>query len=268
MKRYISFFKNTSINPFFFLKKGIFYCLKLLFFALFLSVPLLGADYFFHWLGIYIQPCFHKDSFFLAVALSFFLIQVKNNGVFFLLFSVLLLIIYAGFFHYLFFGRYFTGYDIALFFNEFQDTALAFFDDFIAYWPLFVWMLFCVVFMLCIRCFANRYIKQSNWFIWLIILSLAIIPIQNIKRGGEFSFPNATQFVYFNGLKSVSSYFVDVLISKKEQKSFLPYRVELKNPSSDPMTIVYIMGEGLSADHLSLFGYKRKTTPYLDDWAK
>lgn len=268
MKRYISFFKNTSINPFFLLKKGCFYCLKLLFFTFLLSIPLWGTDYLLNWFGIYIKPCFHKDSFFLAVGLSFFLIQVKSNHFFFLLFSVLLLIIYIGFFHYLFFGRYFTGYDIALFFNEFQDTALAFFDDFITYWPLFVWILFCFISMVVLRCFSKPRLKQSNWFILPIVFSLAIIPMQNIKRGGEFSFPNSTQFVYFNGLKSISSYFVDVLISKKEQKSFLPYQVELKNSSSEPITIVYIMGEGLSADHLSLFGYKRKTTPYLENWAK
>ena len=251
-----------------FFKRAIGYFFKLLVLTLVLSFPLWGTDYVLNWIGIYIKPHFHEDSFFLAVGLSFFLIQIKNNYIFFLFFSILLLLIYIGFFHYLFFGRYFTGYDISLFFNELQDTVLAFFDDFINYWKLFVIIIFGFILVLFIRIYSNRHLKQSTWFILPVILSLIIIPIQNIKRGGEFIFPNSGQFVYFNGLKSVSSYFIDVLISHKKQKSFLPYQIEFKNPPSEQTTIVYIMGESLSADHLSLFGYDRKTTPYLENWAK
>ena len=233
-----------------------------------LSITLWGLDYGLNWMGFYIKPHFHKDSFFLAILLSLFLLQIKNNRFFYSFFSVFLLIIYVGFFHYLFFGRYFTGYDISLFFNEVNDTALAFFDDFSNYWYLFLLTALSFVLMVIVRKVSNRHLKQSNWFIIPFVLSMAIIPIQNIKRGGEFSFPNASQFVYFNGLKSISSYFVDVLIAKKELKTFLPYKIELKNQPSEPITIVYIMGESFSAEHLSLFGYERKTTPHLEKWAE
>jgi len=268
MTRY-TFFANIFLNqkrPFF--KKGIFYLLKLFLMTSLLSFPLWGTDYLLNCLGLYFKPHFHKDSFFLAVLLSFFLIQIKNNSFFYLLFSALLLLVYIGFFHYLFFGRYFTGYDIALFFNEFHDTALAFFDDFGKYWQLFALILIAFGLMLLVRFISNSHLKKSNWFIVPCILSLMIIPIQNIKRGGEFTFPNSTQFMYFNGLKSISSYFVDVLISQKELKSFLPYKIELNNLSFEPITIVYVMGESLSSEHLSLFGYERKTTPYLEKWAE
>ena len=265
-----AFFNNNVISnsKLHFLKSGIVYFFKLVILTLLLSVPLWGTDYILNWIGVYIKPHFHEDSFFLAIGLCLFLIQVKNNYLFSLFFSVLLLLIYVGFFHYFFFGRYFTGYDISLFFNEFQDTALAFFDDFINYWKLFVIIIFGFVLMSVIRIYSNRHLKQSNWFIIPVIFSLAIIPIQNVKRGGEFIFPNSSQFVYFNGLKSVSSYFIDVLISRKKQKSFLPYQIELKNPPLEQVTIVYIMGESLTTDHLSLFGYDRKTTPYLEEWSK
>lgn len=268
MRSIFSNYKKILNNKFPFLKWGLVYFFQLFFGTVLLSLPLWGMDYALNWMGLYIEPHFHKDSFFLAILLSFLLLQVKNNSFFFLFFSLLLFIIYIGFFHYLFFGRYFTGYDIALFFNEFHDTALAFFDDFSNYWQLFAIIIFSFVLMLLIRFFSNAYLKQSNWFIVPCLLSLMIIPIQNVKRGGEFSFPNSAQFMYFNGLKSISSYFVDVLISQKEPKSFLPYQIELNNFSFEPITIVYIMGEGLSADHLSLFGYERKTTPYLEKWAE
>ena len=251
-----------------YLKSGAIYFSKLFLLSLLLAVPLWGADYFLHWMNVYIAPHFHKDSFFLAILLSFCLVQVKNNTFFYCLFTGLLLIIYFGFFHYLYFGRYFTGYDIALFFHEMHDTFLAFFDNMIGYWQLLIITTVSIMTMLFIRFGANRYLKRSNWFIVPIFALLAIIPYQNIKRGGEFIFPNSSQFVYFNGLKSISSYVIDVLIAQKKLKSFLPYQIELKNPSEAPTTIVYIMGESLSANHLSLFGYNRKTTPNLEKWAK
>ena len=244
------------------------YLLKSLLGALLLSVCLWGADYILNWMGGYIKPHFHSDSFLMAILLSFCAIQIKSNWLFYMFFSALLLIIYIGFFHYLFFGRYFTGYDIALFFNEMQDVALAFFDDFGTQWHLLLTIVAGFVWMVFVRFLANRHLKQSNLFVLALILSLAIIPIQNVKRGGEFIFPNSSHFMYFNGLKSISSYFVDVLISDKKLKSFLPYEIELKKVSSEPVTIVYIMGESLSAKHLSLFGYERKTTPFLEQWAK
>ncbi|MBP5534955.1 MAG: sulfatase-like hydrolase/transferase [Alphaproteobacteria bacterium] len=269
MKKYaFSFSKTTLISVVRLCKTWGAYFLKLLFLSLLLSMPLWCMDYCLNWLGIYIQPHFHVDSFFLAVLLSLLLIHVKSNYFFYSIFVGLLLIIYIGFFHYLYFGRYFTGYDISLFFNEMQDTILEFSNDFWKYWQLLLSVIFGLLLMFCVRFSANRHIKQSNLFVVLIILSLMIIPIQNIKRGGEFIFPNSAQFMYYNGLKSISSYFIDVLISRKELKSFLPYQIELKHSSSEPMTIIYIMGESLSADHLSLFGYARKTTPYLEEWAK
>lgn len=254
-------------NKFGLLKSGIVYSFKLLLLMLLISVPLWGMDYVLNWIGLYIKPYFHYESFFLSILLSFLLIQIKNNGLFYVLFSSLLLIIYIGFFHYLFFGRYFTGYDIALFFNEVHDTALAFFDDFGHYWQLFVLTMLGFIWMILFRRLANHHLKQSNWFVVPLVCVLSIIPWQNIKRGGEFIFPNSTQFVYFNGLKSISSYFVDVLIAEKKLKTFLPYQVELAHSSSEAITIVYIMGESLTANHLSLFGYNRKTTPYLEKWA-
>ena len=265
-----TFFGNkislNNINRF--LKHTFIYLLKLFGWSLLLSSPLWGMDYILSWFGVYIPPHFHKDSFFLAIGLSFLLLQIKSNFFFYSLFSILLLIIYIGFFHYSFFGRYFSGHDIALFFDEFHDTALSFFDDFTNYWYLFL-MTFCgFILMWFIRTVSKQHLKQSNWFIVPFILSLAVIPMQNIKRGGEFILPNSTQFVYFNGLKSISSYFVDVLFSQKKLKSFLPYQVKLDNPSFEPMTIIYVMGESLSAKHLSLFGYDRKTTPHLEKWAQ
>lgn len=269
MKEYEGLFNEMILfKMLLFCKKWGIYFFKLIYWSLILSIPLWGMDYCLNWLGIYIQPHFHVDSFFLAILLSFLLIQVKNNYFFYFVFIGLLFIIYIGFFHYLYFGRYFTGHDISLFFTEMQDTFLGFSEDFGRYWQLLLIFIFGGVLMFCVRLFANRHIKQSNLFVVLIILSLMIIPIQNIKRGGEFIFPNSAHFMYYNGLKSISSYFVDVLILKKELKPFLPYQIELKHSSSEPITIIYIMGESLSADHLSLFGYERNTTPYLRKWAK
>ena len=268
MKKYACLFNKIVLSSVFhFCKVWGVYFVKLLSLSLLLSISLWGTDYYLNWIDIYIKPYFHIDSFFLAILLSLLLIQVKNNYFFYLVFSGLLLIIYIGFFHYLYFGRYFTGYDISLFFNEMQDTFLGFCDAFEEYWQLFLAVILGFIWMFCVRVFANRHIKQSNWFVVLMVLSLMIIPWQNVKRGGEFILPNSAQFMYYNGLKSISSYFVDVLISHKKLKTFLPYQIELKNFSSKPITIVYIMGESLSADHLSLFGYKRKTTPYLEKWA-
>ncbi len=200
--------------------------------------------------------------------LSFFLLQLKSNILFYGITAFLFILNGAGFVHYIYFGRYFTGHDIALFFVETEDTFSAFFDEFTRFGTVFLILGVFAALCILLRKLSNRFLWRSNWMSVPILICLAIIPIQNIKRGGEFSFPNNTQFMYFNALKSVSSYFVDIVAQSHQPKPFLPYQIELINTPGVPTTILYIMGEGINANHLSVFGYDRETTPYLKQWAK
>lgn len=86
MRSIFSNYKKILNNKFPFLKWGLVYFFQLFFGTVLLSLPLWGMDYALNWMGLYIEPHFHKDSFFLAILLSFLLLQVKNNSFFFLFF--------------------------------------------------------------------------------------------------------------------------------------------------------------------------------------
>lgn len=246
------------------LKKNAYkYFLLPVLFAFCLILP----DYFIKLVTDY-GLMFHLDTFLYAVVLSLNLLLIKNTKIFYTLTISLLLLIFSGFFYYLFFGRYFVGFDIMMLFYESEDIFIGFISSFFSYWYLFVIMIIAFFGIYYIRKLSKGLLK-SNWYILIFTIVLSVIPYRIYKVGSEYSLPNSVHYMYFNNLKSFFSFFIDVLPrSNRQLKTFKPYEITKTRDINDKTTVIFIMGESWNPDHFSLFGYKRDTTPNLNKMVK
>jgi glucan phosphoethanolaminetransferase (alkaline phosphatase superfamily) len=123
--------------------------------------------------------------------------------------------------------------------------------------------------------FANREIKvkKSIPFLPLVLLVLlTYYPIRTFMTGNTYGRqPSTEEFMGMNIYLS-SSYFLGKILPDKISgkapiiKNEFKITFEQANPFNG--NIIFIVGESLSANHLSLLGYKRKTTPLMDNLAK
>lgn len=61
---------------------------------------------------------------------------------------------------------------------------------------------------------------------------------------------------------------VQVALTQQDNSAAVRESVEYQHPQKPTNNIVYIIDESIRADHLSLYGYERQTTPKLDTLAK
>lgn len=172
-------------------------------------------------------------------------------------------------------GEYITPFSIGLMFVEFLEvieTAVAHGLHFF-FVPLVVIVPY-VISILILRLSWNRQYK-SRWFLVLVIAFL-LFPLVRIKTHTDRAdivnfFPTAGNLTLINTLNSYSLWagvlLPERLLGTRDIMKFAAYSLREKQNPPPPMTIVLIMGESLSPSHMSLFGYNRPTTPFLDSLA-
>ena len=82
---------------------------------------------------------------------------------------------------------------------------------------------------------------------------------------------NPTNFAIWNGVYSIS-YFMGAELPERirddySMKKYMPYQTT-PIAHSGKYHVVLVMGESTTSTHMSLFGYKRQTTPFLDKMNK
>ncbi len=101
-------------------------------------------------------------------------------------------------------------------------------------------------------------ITIKKTFLHLILASLSLIILFSINgrvtNTFKQHFPGS---LYYN----FTEYW---LLNKEKNTSRLNPDISLRDNCNDSTFIVFVLGESLRADHLSLNGYERKTTPNLD----
>ncbi|MGN0929901.1 MAG: sulfatase-like hydrolase/transferase [Alphaproteobacteria bacterium] len=240
---------------------------KYIIFSFLFTICLILPDYFIKLFKDY-GLLFHFDTFVYAFILSLSLLLIKNIKVFYTVSIIILLLIFSGCFYYLFFGRYFVGFDILMLFYETEDIFTGFISSIFSYWYVIISIIISFLGIYYIRKFSKNLYK-SNYCILLVFVILSIIPYRIYKVGSSYSLPNSIHYMYYNSLKSFFSFFIDVLPRNNKQiKQFQPYEITKVKDITDKTTIIFIMGESWNPDHFSLFGYQRKTTPNLDTMVK
>jgi glucan phosphoethanolaminetransferase (alkaline phosphatase superfamily) len=169
-------------------------------------------------------------------------------------------------------GEYITPFAIGLMFVELLEvfeTAAAHSLHF-----FFVPLVVIVPYALCslaLRLTWNRQFK-SRWFIVLIIAFL-LFPLVRIKTHTDRAdivnfFPTANNPSLVNTLNTYSLWFGVLLPERifgtRVTRKFAAYSLRELPVDPSAVTIVLIMGESLTPSHMSLFGYDRPTTPFLE----
>ena len=111
-------------------------------------------------------------------------------------------------------------------------------------------------------CRFHRYILKVPFAFFMVLVALLIQPFRAVKSNLIWVFyPNSTKHSLYNGINLLSSTYF--LYSKNiTSKSYKPYSLKFNQPIAD--NIVLIFGESCNYPNMSLYGYERKTTPYLD----
>lgn len=168
-------------------------------------------------------------------------------------------------------GEYITPFSIGLMVDEYlevAETAAAHSLHF-----LFVPLIVVLPYALCLLALrtASNWCFKSRWFIFVAIVFL-LFPLVRIKTHSDRAdivnfFPTAVNPTLVNTLNSYSLW-LGVLLPERMfgsdgDKAFQAYDIR-ETGTPPPVTVVLIMGESLTPNHMSLFGYKRPTTPFLD----
>ena len=160
-----------------------------------------------------------------------------------------------------YFGRYLMPYDIAMFFNEVEDTSSGLLSGFnIFAKPLFWYLILYAIFVYFIFYKHNKEGKSKFIFLGLtiIFLVLSFIPVINGKK-----FEVNLHYSVVRNSISVYTAYIGSLFKDKEKnanKIYLPYKITKNN---EKVNVIFIMGESSNFRHSSLYGYHRNTTPYL-----
>ncbi len=238
-----------------------------LFFSTILTVLMIGADFIFKLkYKNYIQ--WHKKllkdigGIFLVNLLISFIPSFQTK---FIIYTVIFLLIFIQHFHYTFFRSYIMPYEIILLFEEGEEIFLTL-KNTLKYmlFPVIIFVLALFLTYMTLKFFACKLIYfQYAGVSFFVLLVIGLLLIGKDKR--EKFLPQR----YFSSIKNIIysfAYFLFREIPKlfvKTNKKFIPYEVKKLN-NALPNTVIVIMGESLSSKRMSLFGYKEKTTPYLE----
>lgn len=196
------------------------------------------------------------------IAFFFFLFAIKRKGVRTGIIIFLLILEIIQMCHLAYFGSYISPLRFEEIFTETDEIFLSasgaaphlWFIPFIAAAP---W-----VFMLgLLKRLPPRPIPGA----WALALSfIAFVGIRAYIRPLYDAYPHPNRFALINSLNSLSSYLTKFVPLKWNGsiKDYKPYQIEsIGTPDNN---IILVMGESFTPHHMSLFGYDRKTTPFLD----
>ncbi|PID26749.1 MAG: hypothetical protein CR982_08915 [Candidatus Cloacimonadota bacterium] len=185
------------------------------------------------------------------------------------------------FWFYQYFGDYFQAIAFIQFFNNLYEVYDSVLPILLSFLPPLIIVIFCSGLTIFI---SNRYYKEGFKFkfsSYLIIIALlgnllqTYIYIEGIGSDGKLAhwksralYPNKRELSVFNFHKSLNYLLVGIIPKKIFGSSFnFPVLDPPKKVSSVENNIVFVLGESLRYDRLSLFGYDKETTPKLDSLA-
>ena len=149
-------------------------------------------------------------------------------------------------------------------FDEWHDILLGAVDAFSTHWLVIPAVLipFALVFAL-----TKLNIKRSVIGTFVLLVTLGSVFVADCWLRGV-PYPIDGRIALDNTLKSFSFAIRDIFAEYKTPK-YASYEIRNVGIKCDePITVVYIVGESMTANHMSLYGYERDTTPLLKQLAK
>ncbi len=237
--------------------------LRHLFNALILTLLLLLPDFvymilnpnYFTW-----RPAIIKELAALYL-LAFLILGVQRFWLRFGFALFIMLLSFAQLFHFSYFHSYIMPYEIGLIDHvaEIVDTISDVFSY--TYVPVVIF----VVQLVLVYLFLRRAQAQRIPYVGVLIALLLLIgPISAHKRKRAYVYlPKSTSFSFKNTYVALSWYLAKFAFKHQTHHHFKPYKV-IETNDTLPYNIIVVMGESLTSKKMSLFGYPKESTPFLD----
>lgn len=144
-----------------------------------------------------------------------------------------------------------------------SHEAFEFFHAYASYENVFILLLYWLVAFLSLKriLFKEAELTREKVFAGLGVLMLFVAVQQINDRGRTFDTIPGFTGVAIDYVKNQDAISVEIE-KRKTQYQEKPFDVEMK--SHKPQTYVVVIGESVNRNHMSLYGYNRKTTPMLD----
>ena len=205
------------------------------------------------------------------IGLASLILLVKRTSVIYFVIAVFWITETAHFCYMAYFGGVISASAILQFFIEYADVFAASSDlsHYLYYAPLIVFIPYAVA-ITALRIFRHN--RATVPFIWVVLLAvISIVPYRIISepdRAVKY-YPNASFPSIANSYLNLSTLFFNHIpklvmpgIYDTEQLYYSPVIISQRE-TPEQMTIVVIMTEGITYDHMNLYGYERDTTPFL-----
>jgi len=172
-----------------------------------------------------------------------------------------------------YFGTYLTPYAIEFIFLETKDIVTEAKSIWIKnlYIPLIVGIPYFFICYLIYKFFPHRTKIKLSYLFLILFFGYFVYNANKPNKLFQMMFKN-TCYTSFNTINSFSVFFGKILPdnirgdnNKVEFEKYIVTKID--NDNSKPMNIIFVIGESINVDHMSLFGYERDTTPKLKEYA-
>lgn len=209
------------------------------------------------------------DEYGKLFALYFLISFLKSPATKIVSFSVILTFSLVQMMHFAFFGTWIFPNEIYLFFTHSYETFETFFKVLnITFIPLAILVPSWIIIYVMNKVSHHKSVKWRFMGLFLIV-ALLFFPIRAYVTGHtEGRVPSHLSHSARNMFATLSYFLGAVLPAKlagRDSKLSYPIKQMPEKVIQNPdMNVVVIVGESLTPNHMSLFGYKRETTPMLD----
>ena len=231
-----------------------------------ISILLVVPDFIFSLVNKSFRLPYSCNVLFVIIPLSAALVLNKYKLLSKLIIALILVLQFLQFSNIAYFGNQLSPYALILMQSEIKDVLLETKNSFLDYLYIVpVVLIPCLLMWLLLK---KTTIKTKIGTFFLIVF-FTVPGISLYKMSTPRYTPNEVDFTIVNSLKTFFGYII-LNIKQGAIKKYDNYEIiDLKNDNSqDTINIVYIIGESANYNHMSLFGYNRKTTPMLENLSK
>lgn len=172
-----------------------------------------------------------------------------------------------------YFGDFINPFTIQQMFIEFADVA----EESISssrtlfYVPLLILLPYATAIGLLLITSRLRYRIRYMWIFAILFLCFPAIRIKTHSNSNDIMkfFPVLSYPTLANTLNSYSAWLTFIVpenFASHPPSTFKPITVSTNGPVPEKITVIVVMGESFTVNHMSAFGYERPTTPRLQQW--
>lgn len=217
---------------------------------------------------------FNLDSraFFEQLLIHFVIISLVSSRAIRIVYGVIALLMFVQFTHFSYYGTWVFPLEYMLFFTKFRETMETFSTILsIAFVPLLLTLFFYFSSMYVLKHIEGKRLGVPYLSVVLIIVLLFIPTRVYIKDSVKGAKPNIDINPIRNSMESLGYLAGSIIPKKISGKSNIEQEVKATPPinSTRPdVNVIIVMGESLNRNFMSLYGYEKQTTPYLDSLKK